>query len=668
MADKTITIRLSGAVYKFKADDTIEDPDAIVRFITQRIEDTKKASAGMFQSRDPVILLLTTLLDLSRAHLDLLGRLHPDAQNESDPPRPENLPSWDDPSHVEGENQSLSLEDPQPHSDEQVSEASEEREPESNSSLLPRQPCPAPDSALEPETRPEKEEAPQKSRPHFQQLTLPGHETVRDENQKDAGQNALHTPVDNSGYRLPHPGLLSSYADTSNGESQAGLEEKGRLLCSKLEDFGILGEVVQISPGPVITTFSVRPAPGVKISRIVSLADDLALALSALGIRIVAPIPGKDVVGVEIPNTHRQMVGFREMISSPNFRQPPSCLSLCLGKDIKGRPYVADLAKMPHLLIAGATGAGKSVAINAMVLSMLFKADPDAVKFIMIDPKRIELSLYADLPHLITPVVCDMKEATGALFWAVEEMERRYELLAISQVRAIDRYNQKAASRGERLPYIVVIIDELADLMMVSSRDVEVALTRLAQMARAAGIHLILATQRPSVDVLTGVIKANFPTRISFKVSSKTDSRTILDANGAESLLGKGDMLFLPPNAADLRRLHGPFVDEGDIGRVTQFIKTQRSPAYIEQVTCRREEANGGNGDIEYDDLYDEAVALVVKLGQASISNIQRHMRIGYNRAARMVDVMEKEGIVGPSDGSKPREVLFRDPAPDPAG
>ncbi len=455
------------------------------------------------------------------------------------------------------------------------------------------------------------------------------------------------------------------------------LQEKARILEGKLNDFNVKGEVVEILPGPVITTFEYRPAPGIKLSKIVGLSDDLALALSAISIRIVAPIPGRDVVGIEIPNEERELVNLREMIASKEFVTSDSLLTLGLGKDLMGQPVATKMDKMPHLLIAGATGTGKSVGLNSMIISLLYKATPDEVKLIMIDPKRIELSVYNDIPHLITPVVTDMKKATNALYWAVREMERRYELLELSGLRNIGQFNdmvkEKLAEQGknpeadedsvplEALPFIVVIVDELGDLMMVASKDVEYALTRLAQMARAAGIHIIIATQRPSADVLTGTIKANFPTRISFQVSSKIDGRIIIDQGGAESLLGNGDMLFCPPGTGKLMRIQGAYISEKEIGRITSFLKEQRAPDYNEEVTM----GDGGDeeksfDESEYDDKYDEAVALVTKDRQASISYVQRRLRIGYNRAARLIEMMEHEGIVGPQMGSKPREILVR--------
>jgi len=477
-------------------------------------------------------------------------------------------------------------------------------------------------------------------------------------------------------YAKPGAELLEDPEDRPVSVNAESLRMQSKLLEKKLEDFGVNGEVVAVNPGPVITTFEYAPAPGVKINKIVNLADDLALALRAISIRIVAPIPGKAAIGIEVPNADRETVRFKEIVSSDAYEKAKSKLTICLGKDIVGNPVAATLDKMPHLLIAGATGAGKSVALNTMICSLLYKATPDEVKLIMVDPKRIELSAYDGIPHLITAVVKDAKKATNALYWAVREMEHRYELLSDKKSRNISQYNQKilreqakakktseeegAQEQPKPLPYIVIIIDELADLMMVASRDVEVALTRLAQMARAAGIHLILATQRPSVDVLTGIIKANFPTRLTFQVSSKTDSRTIIDTNGAENLLGMGDMLFLPPGTGRLQRIHGAYISETELARIIEFIKTQKAPEYDPAVVETPAKEEPGGGELEYDEHYDTAVALVTKTGQASISMIQRHLRIGYNRAARIVDVMEQEGVVGPADGAKPREVLVR--------
>ncbi|MBF0227257.1 MAG: cell division protein ZapA [Desulfobacterales bacterium] len=488
-------------------------------------------------------------------------------------------------------------------------------------------------------------------------------------NEKDSQKtvvNVLKTSFLNHDFKMPPIHFLDINEENKASIDNEYLNNKARLLENKLNDFGIKGDVVNILPGPVITTFEYRPAPGIKISKIANLSDDLALALKALSVRIVAPIPGKDVIGIEIPNDERHVVRLREIVDSEQFRKLKSKLTLCLGKDIVGNPVSVEMDKMPHLLIAGATGTGKSVALNSMITSLLYKANPDEVKLIMIDPKRIELSFYNGIPHLITPVVTDMKKATNALAWAVREMENRYSLLAESQVRNITQYNHKITKinegkeTAEKLPYIVVIIDELADLMMVASRDVESYLMRLAQMARASGIHIILATQRPSVDVLTGVIKANFPTRISFQVSSKTDSRTIIDTNGAETLLGNGDMLFMPPGTAKLQRIHGAFISEEELKRVITFLKDQRSPEYIDAITEIIEDGRSSDSSEDYDEKYDEAVMLVTKTRQASISSIQRNLRIGYNRAARIVEMMEKEGIIGPADGVKPREVLVK--------
>ncbi len=475
-------------------------------------------------------------------------------------------------------------------------------------------------------------------------------------------------------YCLPSVKLLKDPEKRPVAIDDENLRMQSMMLEKKLEDFGVYGRVSAVSPGPVITTFEYKPAPGVKINKIVNLTDDLALALRAISIRIVAPIPGKAAIGIEIPNETREFVRFKEIVISSAFEKSKSKLTLCLGYDIVGEPVAVQLDKMPHLLIAGATGAGKSVGLNVMISSLLYKATPDDVRMIMVDPKRIELSMYDGIPHLITPVVTDMKKATNALFWAVKEMEKRYELLADAKVRNITQYNKKIEQENKgadpkkdlekdapkKLPYIVIIIDELADLMMVASRDVEVALTRLAQMARASGIHIVLATQRPSVDVLTGIIKANFPTRISFQVSSRTDSRTILDSNGAENLLGSGDMLLLPPGTAKLQRIHGAYISEDELARVIEFWKQQQTPEYDEKVIQAPVEEKGSGEKEDHDEKYDEAVALVTKSGQASISMVQRHLRIGYNRAARIIEVMENEGVVGPSDGVKPREVLAR--------
>jgi len=469
-------------------------------------------------------------------------------------------------------------------------------------------------------------------------------------------------------FELPPLTLLDSYEKKDQDIHQQSLIMNSRLLEKKLKDFGVEGEVTEVSPGPVVTMYEFEPAPGVKISRITGLSDDLAMAMRAVSIRIVAPLPGKAVIGIEIPNSLRETVGLKDILSSQEFSGTKSKLTLALGKDILGVPVVTNLAKMPHLLIAGATGTGKSVCLNALISSILFKARPEEVRFFFIDPKRIELLPYEGIPHLLHEVVTDAKIATRVLRWAIREMEDRYQKMADKGARNIDSYNQKLlkekkGSPGkypeEWLPYVVIVIDELADLMLVSSRDVEEYLTRLAQMARAAGIHLLLATQRPSVDILTGIIKANFPARISFQVSSKTDSRTILDANGAEALLGSGDMLFLPPGVSKLQRIHGAFVSEAEIKRLTDFLKAQKQAVYDESLLVM-EEAEPSETEGDLDEKYEAAVQIVKETRQVSISMIQRKLRIGYNRAARLVEIMEREGIVSSGEGGRPREVLVK--------
>ena len=468
-------------------------------------------------------------------------------------------------------------------------------------------------------------------------------------------------------YKLPTTDMLTAPAARPE-MAEADLLERARQLAEKCQEFNVSGQVKQISPGPVVTTFEFKPDPGVKYSRITSLVDDLCLGLKAESIRIDR-IPGKSTVGIEVPNDKREVIRLREVIESKKFRDSDSKLTLALGKTIDGSNYSADLAKMPHLLIAGATGAGKSVALNSILLSLLFKATPEEVKLILVDPKRLELGLYADLPHLLTPIVTDPKRAGYALKWAVTEMENRYKHLAQFSVRNIEQYNKEVSNMkpkdGEEapqpLPFIVIIIDELADLMMVAAREVEESITRLAQMARAVGIHLVLATQRPSVDVITGLIKANFPSRISFRVSSKVDSRTIIDTNGAEGLLGQGDMLFLGPGTSRLIRVHGAYVDEKECKRICDFIRSQGNPAYNETIVMSEKESGGGSdGDFPKDEKYDDAVRIVIKSQKASTSLLQRHLRIGYGRAASIVDMMEREGIVGPEDGTKPRQVLVK--------
>ncbi len=466
-------------------------------------------------------------------------------------------------------------------------------------------------------------------------------------------------PASMGEFQLPPLSLLEKNESTQPRVDKEHFYRVSKILVAKLADFGVRGTVEGISPGPVVTTYEFAPAAGVKINKIVGLADDIALVLKVDRVRVVGSIPGKAALGIEIPNPVRRTVFLRDILLTGEYRDAGSLLSLALGFDVIGRPVVADLARMPHLLIAGATGAGKSVAINAFIASILFKATPEEVRLLLIDPKRIELSTYEGIPHLLHPVVVDPKMAGRALLWAVREMERRYKLLEELRVKSFDSYNQVAE---EKLPYVVIIVDELADLMMVASKDVETSIARLAQMARAAGMHIILATQRPSVDVLTGLIKANFPTRISFKVSSKVDSRTILDGSGAEHLLGMGDMLFLPPGAAKLQRIHGAYISEEETEKLIACLKEQGSAEYDESVMQVVEETGDGTDgeEREYDAKYDEAVAVVTETGQASISMVQRRLRVGYNRAARMIEMMEKEGIVGPADGSRPREVLVR--------
>jgi S-DNA-T family DNA segregation ATPase FtsK/SpoIIIE len=501
-----------------------------------------------------------------------------------------------------------------------------------------------------------------------------------------------------SNYQVPPLSLLNDVppeVGTDTNKVHKDILASSAILEKKLADFGVQGRVVQVLPGPVITIFEYEPAPGIKVSRISSLTDDLALAMRCVSLRILAPVPGKSVVGIEIPNLRRETIYFRDVMESDEFQGSHSKLTLAIGKDITGEPAVQDLAKTPHLLMAGSTGSGKSVGLNSMICSILLNATPDEVKMIMIDPKMLELSVYDGIPHLIAPVVTNPKKAAAALQWAVTEMESRYKMMAERGVRNIGGFNDLAEKLKKeyeiefkkhekankclktvsednedeeeevllpeppaKLPYVVVLIDELADLMMVASKGVEDSLTRLAQMARAAGIHLIVATQRPSVDVLTGIIKANFPTRMSYKVTSRVDSRTILDAMGADKLLGRGDMLFLPPGSSNLLRLHGVMVSDEEIERIVGFIKKQAKPLYEEDIFQAAEiEAKDEAEEEEYDEKYDEALAIVAKERQASISYIQRRLRIGYNRAARIVETMEREGVVGPSDGVKPREV-----------
>ncbi|HEU4508901.1 MAG TPA: DNA translocase FtsK [Pyrinomonadaceae bacterium] len=482
----------------------------------------------------------------------------------------------------------------------------------------------------------------------------------------DAGRR-----VNYSDYALPPLEFLNE-APPHSEQAEAELLGLATRLAEKCKEFNVTGQIKHICPGPVVTTYEFKPDPGVKYSRVVSLVDDLCLALKAESIRIDR-MPGKPHVGIEVPNPRRETIFLREVIESRAFQESGSKLTIALGKTIDGLNYVADLAKMPHLLIAGTTGSGKSVGVNSLIVSILYRARPDEVKFILIDPKRLELGLYEDIPHLATPIIVDPKLASRSLKWAVAEMERRYRDLAGWGVRNIDGYNTEIMRRNlvkeyddkgepwKPLPYIVIIIDELADLMMTSGREVEESITRLAQMARAVGIHLVLATQRPSVDVITGLIKANFPSRISFRVSSKIDSRTIIDTNGAEQLLGRGDMLFLPPGTSRLIRVHGAYIDETEIGRIVSHIKSQGPPAYDESITQTEEEALGlETSGGEHDELFEEALRICVEMKRASTSVLQRRLRIGYGRAAAILDIMEREGLIGQADGSRPRPVLGR--------
>jgi len=461
-------------------------------------------------------------------------------------------------------------------------------------------------------------------------------------------------------YRLPSIYLLKPAEKTKSEISDKEISNRTRTLEQTLGSFGITSKVAEISVGPAITRYEIQPPPGIKVSRIVGLADDIALNLAAPGVRIEAPIPGKAAVGIEVPNPKISTVALRELIESREFSGSKSKISFVLGKDIAGTTIMADLEKMPHLLVAGATGSGKSVCINTMIASILFKATPDEVKLLMVDPKMVELANYNGIPHLISPVVTDAKKAAGVLRWAVKEMERRYEIFASAAVRDITRYNELCGKNGggAPLPLIVIIIDELADLMLVAPADVEDSICRLAQMARAAGLHLVIATQRPSVDVITGLIKANIPSRISFAVSSLVDSRTILDMGGAEKLLGRGDMLFLPVGAAKPVRIQGAFLSDQEVESLVDFLKQQAQPVYDEKVlTAAPAGSDSMQNDDSQDDLLAPAIKIFIESGTASISLLQRRLHIGYARAARLVDIMEQRGIVGGFEGSKPRSI-----------
>jgi S-DNA-T family DNA segregation ATPase FtsK/SpoIIIE len=458
-------------------------------------------------------------------------------------------------------------------------------------------------------------------------------------------------------FQLPPVGLLQAPSTAELKRTREELQENAEILRRKLADFEVDGRIVQVSPGPIITSYEFEPAAGVKVAQVVNLADDLALALKAASVRIVGPIPGRGTVAVEVPNDDWATVYLREIFVSAEFAESKGRLPLALGKDVNGMPVVADLTAMPHLLVAGATGSGKSVGLNAMICSILYKATPADVRFLMVDPKRLELSVYEGIPHLLSPVVTDAKEAAARLRWIVGKMDERYKALQLKQVRNIEGYN-KAVPLEEKLPYWVVVVDELADLMMVSAGEVQTSLVRLAQIARAVGIHLIIATQRPSVDVVTGLIKANFPTRIAFQVASKVDSRTVLDGNGAEQLLGRGDMIYVPPGANKQLRVHGAWVSDDEVKAICEFLRTQGTAVY-EEVVLPTEADGAAAGDAEdRDDLYWDAVHLVIGQRQGSISFLQRRMRLGYPKAARFIDMMEQDRILGPGDGAKPREVL----------
>ncbi|HEY5382435.1 MAG TPA: DNA translocase FtsK [Acidobacteriaceae bacterium] len=488
----------------------------------------------------------------------------------------------------------------------------------------------------------------------------------------DADVRAIALPPKSvRGYKLPSSSLLFRSTEQTTVREDA-LREEARVLVEKCAEFGVDGNVEQINPGPVVTTFEFRPDAGVKYSRVTGLADDLCLAMAAESI-LIERMPGKSTVGIQVPNSERETIWLRDVVECESFVQSKSKLPIALGKDINGRIVTADLASMPHVLIAGSTGSGKSVAINAMIMSVLFKSTPEQVRMILVDPKRVELGMYEGIPHLFTPIITEAKLAANALRNAVKEMERRLKLLAANHVRNIDQFNKLFENGSEYLfedvnqeplPYIMIIIDELADLMMLDRANVEEAITRIAQMARAVGIHLVLATQRPSVDVITGLLKANVPTRISFRLSTKVDSRTIIDSNGAESLLGRGDMLYLPPGTSRLQRIHAPFVTEKEINAITEFWRAQGEAEYVEGFLegPKDEKGEGGSGSAndgeESDPMFDDAVRLVFEFGKASTSLLQRRLRIGYGRAAHLIDMMEQDGLVGPADGSKPREIL----------
>ena len=509
-----------------------------------------------------------------------------------------------------------------------------------------------------------------------EKLTVPLMETEENPPAPEIVFENIHTPTSlekkvinlplKKDFKLPPVDLLDPKIDYGITIDKETVYRKARLIEGKLNDFGVSGKITEIRPGPVITMFEYKPAPGIKINKIASLENDLAMGLSALSIRIIAPIPGKDVIGIEVPNEQRETVVLRELIEHPDFMDKQSVLSLALGKDIAGRPLFTDLRRAPHLMIAGTTGSGKSVLLNAILTSLIYKSTPNELKFIMIDPKMLELSIYEDIPHLLHPVVTEPVKAAAALKWAVAEMETRYKLLSDEGVRDIETHNKNiemedSDTKWERwLPYIVIVIDELADLMMVAPSEIKESVTRLSQKARAAGIHLIVATQRPSVDIVAGLLKANFPTRISFHVSSKIDSRIILDTGGAESLLGKGDMLFLKPGASSLIRLQGALISDGEREQITEYLKSQGRPDYNEHITHVEESDESEEMGEDKDELYYTALKIIAETKHASISMLQRRLKIGYNRAANIVETMEREGAIGPQESAgRPREVYI---------
>jgi S-DNA-T family DNA segregation ATPase FtsK/SpoIIIE len=525
----------------------------------------------------------------------------------------------------------------------------------------------APEAAIPPvaavERPPERPRARGEDRARAAEREGPGEERPRAGERPRLKQAIFTFAQPGATFQLPPLSLLkaapAAAGERRRSETDEELRQNAELLRRRLEDFGVKGHIARINPGPVITGYEFEPAPGVKVNQVVNLADDLALAMKAGAVRVFGPVPGRGSVAIEVPNPEPSTVYLRDILLSKEYKDSKAALPLALGRDAIGQPAVTDLATMPHLLVAGATGAGKSAGLNAMICSILYRRPPAEARFLMIDPKRLELGMYDGIPHLLAPVVTDAKEAASRLRWIVGRMDDRYKLLAAKSVRNIEGYNREVEP-AERLPYWVIIVDELADLMMVSAGEVETSLARLAQIARAVGIHLVVATQRPSVDVITGLIKANFPARIAFQVATKVDSRTILDQNGAEQLLGRGDMLFVPPGASRPVRIHGAWVSEAEVRDVARFLKEQGQAVYEEGLLqpVQEERGTGGGGEAERDDTYWRAVELVVTQKQASISFIQRRMGLGYPKAARFIDLMEQDRIIGPGDGAKPRQIL----------